>query len=334
MADKPEIEAEASAEKAYAAAAQAVSAKPELGAKSEPITKSAPVAKSEPAAKPAAATAPAEVKFPSKSKRGPSPKPAVAESAPVAPAPQPEAKLAKPKSGDRIKVKSKSKTAYKIKPAKAKPVVAAQPVAKPSPAIKPSPAVKPARVLKPSPAIKPAPVLEPSMLKRSQAKPAATNPITTAKTIFQQLKDKTMETTDFTTKIKGAVTEVQEKAKEAFDKGAAAFSDYNEFSKGNFEAVVESGKILASGVQSLGTALVADTKSNFETLTAEVKELVAVKSPADFFQLQAAFARRNFDLAVAQASKNSEAMLKLANDVAAPISSRVSLAVEKVKQAA
>ncbi len=45
-------------------------------------------------------------------------------------------------------------------------------------------------------------------------------------------------------------------------------------------------------------------------------------------------ARKNFDTIVAQSSKNTEAFLKLMSDVYAPITGRVSLAVEKVRQSA
>ena len=44
--------------------------------------------------------------------------------------------------------------------------------------------------------------------------------------------------------------------------------------------------------------------------------------------------RRNFDAVVTAGSKHSEAVLKLTNDAFAPVSTRVSLAVEKVKKAA
>jgi hypothetical protein len=280
MADKTEIEADPSAEKAYAAAAEAVSVK------------------AEPVAASAAAPAPPEVEFPSKAKRAAAPKPADA---------------AKP-SGVKASKQAKPKPAAKAGPVAAKASAKAKPK---KVAAKAKPPAKPVSRIKPIPAV-----------------PAPKKTSGTGKTVFQQLKDKTMDTAEFTTKMKSAVADVQVKAKEALDKGAAAFDEYNEFSKGNLEAVVESGKILATGMQSLGSAVIADTKTNFETLTAEVKELVSVKSPADFFKLQAAFARRNFDLAVAQTSKNSEAVLKLANEVAAPISSRVSLAVEKIKKAA
>lgn len=271
MPEKTEIEADAAAEKAYAAAAEAIKPTPAVASI---------VAEAKPEPKP-------EVEFPSKAKRAAKPA-AVAE---AKPAPAPAAKVAPLKAAvvRRAAVKKKAPK----KPATAK--VSASTI----------------------------------------VVPKAAAPKTVAqKTLFQQLKDKTVSTTDFTTKIKTAVSEAQTKAKEAFDKGAATFADYNEFSKGNVEAVVASGKILAAGVQSLGKTFVDDGKNAFETLTAEVKELAAVKSPADFFKLQAEFLRRNFDIAVANTSKNSEAVLKLASEAAAPISARVNLAVEKVKKAA
>jgi len=91
---------------------------------------------------------------------------------------------------------------------------------------------------------------------------------------------------------------------------------------------------LASGLQELGSTVAADSRSAFETITADVKELASVKTPTEFFQLQSTMLRKNFDGVVAQASKNTEAMIKLATEAFLPITSRVSLAVEKVSKAA
>jgi phasin family protein len=139
---------------------------------------------------------------------------------------------------------------------------------------------------------------------------------------------------DMTASVTEAVNGAQEKAKEAFTKTTAAFGDYGEFAKGNVEAFVESGKILASGLQDLGSKFVADSKAAFETAVADVKELSSIKSPTDFFKLQTDLLRRNFDSAVSYGSKTSEAMLKLTSDVIAPISGRVTLAVDKIRKAA
>ncbi len=139
---------------------------------------------------------------------------------------------------------------------------------------------------------------------------------------------------DFTAKVKDAVADLQDRAKTAFEKSNAVFADAGEFTKGNVEALVESGKVLAAGLQDLGKVYVEDAKTGFETMTADVKELAAVTSPADFFKLQGEILRRNFDAAMATGSKRSEALVKLAIDAFAPVQTRVSLAIEKVKQAA
>lgn len=163
------------------------------------------------------------------------------------------------------------------------------------------------------------------------AKPAAPAITKLKDTIMTKTKT---ATTDFTAKVQEVVTEAQTRAKAAFEKSQTVFADAGEFTKGNVEALVASGKIVAAGLQEAGKDYVAEAKTALETVQADVKELAAVKSPADFFKLQGEILRRNFDASVAAASKNSEKVVKLANEAFAPISTRVSLAVEKVKQAA
>ncbi len=139
---------------------------------------------------------------------------------------------------------------------------------------------------------------------------------------------------DMTSAFKTAFEDMSEKAKTVYEKSTSTLTEANEFAKGNVEAVVESSKILASGLQEMGTTVVEESRSAFETMTAEVKSLAAAKSPTEFFQLQSALLRKHFDAAVAQTSKSTEAMLKLANDSMAPISNRVTIAVEKVSKVA
>lgn len=153
----------------------------------------------------------------------------------------------------------------------------------------------------------------------------------------EQLKETTMAKTtpaDFTAAFTTAFSDFQGKAKEAYEKGTAAATEAGEFAKGNAEALVESGKILVEGLKGLGSELVEESKTAFSTVTADVKELAAIKSPADFFKFQSELLRRNFDAAVAYSAKSTEAAVKLANEVVAPLSTRVSLAVEKVSKAA
>jgi phasin family protein len=144
----------------------------------------------------------------------------------------------------------------------------------------------------------------------------------------------TTPTTEITEKFQTAIKDASEKAKAAFEKSQASLGEMGEFTKGNVEALVESTKILATGLQALSKDYLAESKSVFETLTAEFKELTTVKTPSELLEKQSTMLRKQFDAAVAASSKNSEAMLKLASEAFQPISTRVSLAVEKVKKAA
>ncbi|MBT2132916.1 TIGR01841 family phasin [Croceibacterium sp. LX-88] len=152
-----------------------------------------------------------------------------------------------------------------------------------------------------------------------------------------ELKEKIMataKTTDFSKPFADAFGEIQTRAQAAYDKSSEAVAELSEFTKGNVEAIVESSKILATGAQSLGKSYVEEAKSAYETATADVKELAAVKSPTELFQLQSKILRRNFEALVATGSKNTEAVLKLSKDTFAPLSGRVNLAAEKLAKVA
>lgn len=227
----------------------------------------------------------------------------------------------------KAEAKTEAKPAAVTKTAAAK---VAAPAAKKAPA-KAAPkktAVKPVAA-KQAAAPKKAPTKKAAAPKA--AKPAAKPALSFKDTIMTKTKT-TAE--DFTAKVQETVAEAQERAKAAFEKSQALFGDAGEFTKGNVEALVESGKVLAAGVQDLGKDYVAEAKTAFETVQADFKDLAAVKTPADFFKLQGEILRRNFDAAVASGSKNSEKVVKVAGEAFAPIQNRVSLAIEKVKQAA
>lgn len=186
-------------------------------------------------------------------------------------------------------------------------------------------------------AIKPQPA-PPEPAQAETSTPATT---TTDSPEFSRLKDNTMatQTTDFTARdtvggFKDVFADVKTKAKAAFEKGASSLGDYTDFAKGNVEATVESGKIFAAGLQELGSTCVAESKTAFEAMTADAKELAAQKTPTDFFKLQSEIARKNFESAMAFGTKSSEAWMKLAGDAFAPLSGRVNLAVEKIKTTA
>ncbi len=141
-----------------------------------------------------------------------------------------------------------------------------------------------------------------------------------------------METT--IEKTQAFFAEFNEKAKAQVEKSTKLIGEATEFAKGNVEALVESGKIAAKGFETLGQDAADYGRRSFESATAALKSLSAVKSPADFFKLHSDYVRASFDSVVAETSKNTEAFIKLAGDAAQPISNRFAVAVEKVKTAA
>jgi hypothetical protein len=224
-------------------------------------------------------------------------------------------------------------TAIEPAPAPAAPVVTKKAVEpkKPAPTTRKTQPATPAKKIAFAKAAKRA-----ARVAKAAAAPAAVKPVEPKLTV-SELKEKIMataKTTDFAKPIVDAVGEFQSKAKEAYAKGTEALTEATEFAKGNVEALVESSKIFTAGAQTLGKGYVEEAKTAYETMTADVKELAAVKSPTELFQLQGKIARRNFDAFVAMSSKNTEAFLQLANDTFAPLTGRVNLAAEKLAKVA
>ena len=146
-------------------------------------------------------------------------------------------------------------------------------------------------------------------------------------TVQNTVKEAQAKATDF-------FADIREKAGDAAEKGKKFAGEATEFNKANIEAMVEAGKIVAKGAQDLGKTNLEYAKKNFEEMQAAVKEVTGVKNPTDFVKLQGELARKGFDTAVAQGSKNTEALVKLANDMFQPISNRFAVATDYFKKAA
>lgn len=212
------------------------------------------------------------------------------------------------------------------------------------PAAKATRAPAKSRPAKPAPAAAPAGIVAETPVAEQPAAIAAETivpevPATEAAAAIEAPavpKEKVMEATVKEAAAKGQAyfAEFNDRAKAAFEKGQKAVEEINEFGKGNVEALVESGKIAAKGLETLGQGYAEYGRKTFEGATAALKNLSGVKTPAEFLQLHSDFVRGQFDALVAETSKNTEAFLKLAGDVAQPISNRVAVAAEKIKVAA
>ncbi|WP_258042847.1 phasin family protein [Sphingomonas sp. NBWT7] len=200
----------------------------------------------------------------------------------------------------------------------------------------------------PVPPVLKAPTAKPATKKPALAKTAApapeiaadaqpvAEPNQSAAPAVRRMKEfKMVETIEMMTdKTKTAFADVNERAKASMEKGARALEDVAAFNKGNIEAIVESSKIAAKGMEQMGQNAAAYAKTSFDHASSAFKSMTTVKSPTELFKLQSDYARSSFDAFVAEASRSTEAALKLAGEIAQPISNRVALAAEKIKVAA
>ena len=192
------------------------------------------------------------------------------------------------------------------------------------------PAIAEAKPFEPEVLVEPEAVEPASDLETTKPEPS----IAANSTPFSSIKDLTMDMSANFTGFQDAMGQAQAKAQAAFEKSSNMLGEAGEFAKGNVEAMIQSSKIFAEGMQQIGTTMVAESRTAFEAMTGDIKELASAKSPTDFVKLQSEMVRKNFDSAVAYGSKNTETYLKLMSDAFAPLSSRVSLAVERARQVA
>lgn len=159
--------------------------------------------------------------------------------------------------------------------------------------------------------------------RMSKAPRSAASPATLA------LKDSKMNDS-----VKAFAAKAQEQAGVTIEKSKKATEDMVAFGKGNVEAIIESSRIAAKGIETMGQDAASYAKSSYETTAAALKSMSGVTSPTELMRLQADFFRTSFDAMVKQASRSTEATLKLAGEVAQPIQNRVALAADKLKVAA
>lgn len=129
-----------------------------------------------------------------------------------------------------------------------------------------------------------------------------------------------------------AVAYTKEKVEKMSKQVFATFEDVVGFQKDNVEAIVASSTILTKGFEALSKEIAAFTQAQYEQSVATTKALFAVKSVKELVDLQTEFAKSSFDAIVAEATKVSEAGIKVANEAAEPITARVNATVEKLSK--
>ncbi|ANI78254.1 MULTISPECIES: phasin family protein [Sphingobium] len=238
------------------------------------------------------------------------------------------------KSAEATKVAPKPTAAAKANPAAiaaATTAVDAAPEPAAPPAIEPLPSA-------PAPLVEETKV-EPKEVKSLSSKAGPVEPESLPATEGTKMMNDVIETgkkfaEETKAKLETAYADFNEKAKASVEKSTKAIEELSDIAKGNVEALVESGKIAAKGIETLGQEAVDYSRKSFEKATASLKSFSTVKTPTEFFQLQSQLFSSSFDELTKEAAKSSEALIKLAGDVAQPLTARVTVVTDKVKSLA
>jgi phasin family protein len=123
--------------------------------------------------------------------------------------------------------------------------------------------------------------------------------------------------------------DANERGQEFASKGQKVAQELADLTRANVEAVVEASRVAAEGAKALGQDVVAKQREGFEQAADAIRTLAEAKSPTEYLQLQGDFARASFDRAVAETSKLTESLVKLAGEAFQPISNRATANAER-----
>ena len=120
-----------------------------------------------------------------------------------------------------------------------------------------------------------------------------------------------------------------ERGQELVKKSQKVAEELADLTRANVEAFVESGRVAAEGARSIGQDVVAISRDGVEQAADAIRSLAEAKSPTEYLQLQGDFARASSDRAVAETSKLTESLVKLAGEAFQPLSNRATANAER-----
>lgn len=104
--------------------------------------------------------------------------------------------------------------------------------------------------------------------------------------------------------------------------------DFVAFGQANMEAFLKSGQIWATGMQDLTKQIATTAKTSFEESVSTFKAMSTAKSVKEAIDLQSSFAKTTLEKAMTESNKITDASIKLTEQALAPITARVTVAVE------
>jgi len=120
-------------------------------------------------------------------------------------------------------------------------------------------------------------------------------------------------------------------ASESFTKGA---EDVMDFGRGNIEAFTKATQTYMAGLQDLSRQAFALYQGMGEQAVENARALTSVKSLREAAELNTTFLRSTMEKSVSETARLNEAAFKLAEQSAAPLAARWTMALEKMTKAA
>ncbi len=131
------------------------------------------------------------------------------------------------------------------------------------------------------------------------------------------------------TPFQSLLADAGERSQEAAKRSQKVASELADIARANVEAVVEATRLATEGVRSIGQDAVARGRDGAEQAADAIRSLAEAKSPTEFVQLQSELARTSFDRMVAESSRWTESMVKLAGQAFQPLSNRATANAER-----
>ena len=123
--------------------------------------------------------------------------------------------------------------------------------------------------------------------------------------------------------------DANERGQELAKKSQKITGELADLARANVEAMVEASRVAAEGAKAISQNAVSSQRDGFEKAADAIRSLAEAKSPTEYLQLQGDFARASFDRAIAESSKLTESLVKLAGEAFQPLSNRASANAER-----
>ena len=123
--------------------------------------------------------------------------------------------------------------------------------------------------------------------------------------------------------------DANERNQELVKRSQKVAGELADLARANVEAIVEASRVAAEGAKSLGQDVAATSRDGVEQAADAIRSLAEAKSPTEYLQLQGEFARASFDRVVAESSRLTESLVKLAGEAFQPISNRATANAER-----